>query len=117
MPKHAKKKEEPFEVELTPRQTLIPKRKRNKPVENKQFVPPDPRCEECYYWRYIAESAPWKKCCHYILDEAKQRNRISETECGSFLDKTTRPARKGSFQEVPVSQWGCPEAIDWKRQR
>lgn len=114
MPIHAKK-EVPFEVDTKPHQMFWPEKKQTEP--RKRFSNPDERCEECYYWRYIAESSPWKKCCHYILDEAKQRNRISETECGSFLDKTTRPARKGSFQEVPVSQWGCPEAIDWKSQR
>lgn len=117
MPKHAKKKEEPFEVELTPRQTLIPKRKRNKPSEKKQFVPPDPRCEDCFYWRPIAEASNYMRCCHYLLRTGERRNAISETKCGSFQDRETAPKERFMFTDVPVTQWGCPEMIDWKSQR
>lgn len=115
MPIHAKKKEQPFEVNISVREaTRTPKPVKKKP---EPFVAPDSRCEQCYYWRFAAESTNWFCCCHYALDTGKLRTKISKTECGSFASKDSKPKRKSSFTDVPVSQWGCPEVIDWKTQR
>lgn len=72
------------------------------------FVLPDPRCEQCDYWRYLGGIGDEAiRCCHFALAEGKLRDRISETECGSFVDKETAPKRKTNYQNVPMSQWGC----------
>ena len=73
----------------------------------KKFLPPDPRCEQCYYWRMMSSYGNFRKACHYALIEGKLREKISKTECGSFLDKADAPDRKLEFDSVPMSQWGC----------
>ena len=73
-----------------------------------KFVPADNRCKKCYYWRYlggIQEEATF--CCHYALVQGKLRERISETECGSFKEKKGNRKRGIRFEPVPMSQWGC----------
>lgn len=81
-----------------------PDRKKKEPDP---FVPYDPRCEQCYYWRYLGgiNDQPIM-CCHYALYEGKIRDQISRTECGSFLDKQSAPNRKPSLQDIPMTQWG-----------
>lgn len=80
--------------------------KKQKAQKKTEFVPADPRCEQCYYWRYLGgvddESI---NCCHFALFEGKLRERVSETECGSFKDKKTA-TRKRSMP-IPMNQWGC----------
>lgn len=115
MPIHAKK-EVPFEVELSPFQVLRPTKKKTAP-KPKEFVPPDPRCEECFYWRFESATTNTSKCCHHLLRTGKRRNAISETECGSFLRKEEGPKEKFMFTDVPVTQWGCFGVVDWKSQR
>ena len=81
---------------------------RKKKQEESTFVPADPRCQECFYWGYfggIQDEAIY--CCHYALCEGKLRERISETECGSFVDGKTAQKRKYKLQSVPMTQWGC----------
>lgn len=80
------------------------KRKKKKEV----FVPADPRCAECHYWRYfggVTDESTY--CCHYVLMEGKMRCRISETECGSFAKKGSIPERRMQISDVPMTQWGC----------
>lgn len=114
VPIHAKK-EVPFEVDTKPHQMFRPQKK---PVPTpEKFVPPDPRCEECFYWRPIAEASNYMKCCHHLLRTGKRRVQISKTECGSFLDRESVPKERFMFTDVPVTQWGCPEVVDWKSQR
>lgn len=115
MPKHAKK-EEPFEINLTPFQAIRPAKRKFSP-EPEKFVPPDPRCEECFYWRPIAEASNYMKCCHHLLRTGKRRIVLSKTECGSFIARENGPKERFMFTDVPVTQWGCPEVVDWKRQR
>jgi hypothetical protein len=90
------------------RKTDYEKKKFQEKKKEKPFVLPDPRCKQCDYWRYFGgigyESI---YCCHFALTEGKLRDRISETECGSFVDKDTVPKRKATYQTVPMSQWGC----------
>lgn len=114
MPIHAKK-EVPFEVDTKPHQMFWPEKKQTEP--RKRFSPPDERCEECYYWRPIAESSESMKCCHHLLRTGKRRDAISETECGSFLDREFAPKERFTFADIPIAQQGCPEIVDWKRQR
>lgn len=73
-----------------------------------KFVPADKRCGQCFYWRYlggIQDKAMY--CCHYALVNGKLRERISETECGSFDAKKGNKKRGIRFEPVPMSQWGC----------
>lgn len=82
----------------------------------KEFVPADPRCEECYYWRSLAG---WNnlgmKCCHFCLDNGALRVKISETECGSFVERDTMPKRNPSYDDIPMTQWGCGGMNIFKR--
>lgn len=115
MPIHAKK-EVPFEVELTPFQAIRPAKKKRGP-KPKPFVPPDPRCEECFYWQFESATTNTSKCCHHLLRTGERRKAISETECGSFLRKEDGPKARFACKEVPITQWGCPELVNWKSQR
>ena len=85
------------------RLTDYQRKKKKKPG----FVPPDPRCYECDYWRYLGgvddESI---YCCHYALYKGKLRDRISETECGSFEPEGTNKYFKIGLDDVPMTQWG-----------
>ena len=85
-------------------------RQREKKVAKKaveKFVPPDKRCSKCFYWREVTGFNQKTFCCHYALDNGKLRDKISKTECGSFLDSETTDKRRPMFGEVPMSQWGC----------
>jgi hypothetical protein len=75
--------------------------------ENK-FVPADPRCKQCYYWRKLSSCVmTFSRGCHYCLETGKLRTKISKTECGSFVGKDSAPKRERSFEDVPMIQWGC----------
>lgn len=89
------------------RQRLIePERKKKK--EPDPFIPYDPRCEQCYYWRYLGGIHDTAiMCCHFALIEGKLRDKISRTECGSFKEKKGNIRRGIRFEPVPMSQWGC----------
>lgn len=90
------------------RRTLYTGYDREKSGEEKGFVPADPRCAECYYWRYLGglndESC---YCCHFLLYEGKMRERISETKCGSYKNRATHKKQDSKTQSVPMNQWGC----------
>lgn len=81
---------------------------RKKKCAPKDFVPADPRCGQCHYWRYLGgiQDEPIM-CCHFALIEGKLREQISKTECGSFTEK--KLGRKIGFRHepVPMSQCGC----------
>lgn len=82
-----------------------PERKKKK--EPAPFVPADKRCEQCYYWRYLGGINDQQiSCCHFALIEGKLRERVSETECGSFMDGTGVPRRRVGIADVPMTQWG-----------
>jgi hypothetical protein len=116
LPIHAKKdKEVPFEVNISVKESGRVQRREKKKKE--PFVPADPRCKDCYYWRSAAETTNYFRCCHYALDNGKLRTKISKTECGSFEDRESKPKRKNPFPEVPVSQMGYTPPINWMSQR
>ena len=83
------------------------KEKRVAKKATSKFVPPDKRCSKCFYCREITGLDQQTSCCHYALDKGKLREKISKTECGSFLDRESVPKKKISFGDVPMSQWGC----------
>lgn len=84
-----------------------PKPKEPEKPQPKKFVPADKRCSQCVYYTTLAPSAgAGQRACHYMLWEGKRRERISETECGSFQDKRFAKPVKRSFEDVPMQQWG-----------
>lgn len=83
-------------------------KKKNKPKSKQEkFVPPDPRCERCYYWKDVTGLNQATFCCHYALENGRLRIKISKTKCGSFLGEENAPKRKLGFEDVPMTQWGC----------
>lgn len=78
------------------------------------FVPADPRCKKCAYYKSISGLAKnvGTKACHYMLYEGQRRDMISPTECGSFQDEKTAPKRNMHSTEVPMIQWGCGGVYD-----
>lgn len=116
MPIHAKK-EKPIEVDMSVREASRPIKYVPKSTEKKPFVPADPRCGECYYWRVLSGYSEGRRGCHFALDNGKLRHRISEVECGSFLPEKDGPKLRNTFDDVPITQWGIPECIDWRSQR
>lgn len=107
--RHSSKDEISYEKEPLSSSQMKPKKKPQciYKKHTEKFVPPDKRCEKCFYWRDITGFNQSTFCCHYALDTGKLRDKISRTECGSFLDKKNAPKRKPTIGEVPMTQWGC----------
>ena len=82
------------------------KKKKSAPVRT-EFTLPDPRCEHCHYWQSLSSHGNFRKACHFALHNGKLREKISKTECGSFLDESNAPKYKPDFDCVPMIQWGC----------